>query len=192
MIVVLGIPLILVNLMATKSVMEGMENNKQSNDKKTNNSQNKKDSKQEKKGSNKNKDNKPNKKSNQGLPITPLDQPLEHHNMETTNEATNESFEVGRAKKRNGYEVDYASTIEDAYDSLNQILGSDGVKRLTDDTQNLMKQQLQLAESMKSMEPFIKNMGPMMQQAQSMLKGMGDNKEGLGNIMEMAKKFTGK
>jgi hypothetical protein len=53
-----------------------------------------------------------------------------------------------------------------------------------------MKQQLQLAESMKSMTPIIKGMAPMMEQAKQILGGMGDNKEGLGSIMEMAKKFT--
>ena len=74
---------------------------------------------------------------------------------------------------------------------LNKILGSDGIKRLTGDTQSLMKQQMQLAESMKSMAPMIKSMAPMMKQAQDMLGGMGDGKEGLGGIMELAKKLTG-
>ena len=54
-----------------------------------------------------------------------------------------------------------------------------------------MKQQLQLAESMKSMTPIIQGMGPMLQQAQGILGGMGDGKEGLGNLLEIAKKFTG-
>jgi hypothetical protein len=40
------------------------------------------------------------------------------------------------------------------------------------------------------MEPFIKNMGPMLQQAQGILGGLGANqKDGLGGIMEMAKKL---
>ena len=34
---------------------------------------------------------------------------------------------------------------------LNKIIGGDGIKRLTDDTQKLMNQQLQLAEAMKNM-----------------------------------------
>lgn len=40
--------------------------------------------------------------------------------------------------------IDYASTVEDAYDDLNKILGGNGIKQLTDDTQNLMKQQMNL------------------------------------------------
>jgi hypothetical protein len=190
MIIILGIPIIFVNLLAAtnkNTVSEGMENKSDKEPKK----ETKKESFNSK---NSNKNNKQNKKTAQGLPTTPVKDdpvvPLDDSN-ENTNAATDESFEVGRAKQRGGYNIDYASTVEDAYDELNKILGSDGIKRLTDDTQSLMKQQLQLAESMKSMEPFIKNMGPMMEQAQSMLKGMGNNKEGLGNIMEMAKKLTG-
>ena len=65
-------------------------------------------------------------------------------------------------KKNN--RIDYASTIEDAYDDLDKILGGDGIKRLTDDTQKLMQQQLQLADAMKSMTPL-------MEQAKSLLNG---------------------
>jgi hypothetical protein len=181
MIIVLGIPLILVNLfvISRKTNVEGMETN-------TNNTVDKeqiKDAIKSKKDSNSNTSSSKSKqdlKTKQGLPITPIDS--------TTN--TDESFEVGRAKKRGGgYEIDYASTIEDAYDQLNSILGSDGIKRLTDDTQKLMKQQMQLAESMQSMAPMIKNMEPMMNQAKSLLEGMDDNNSGLGGIMDLAKKF---
>ena len=129
------------------------------------------------------------------LPITPLDN-VQDNAQTATNEAgpgIDEPFEVGRAKKNSkGYNIDYASTVEDAYDELNKILGSDGIKKLTGDTQSLMKQQMQLAESMKSMGPMIQSMAPMMKQAQDMLGGMGEGKEGLGGIMEIAKKLTNK
>jgi hypothetical protein len=76
--------------------------------------------------------------------------------------------------------VDMGSTLEQAYDDLNSVLGSDGIKNLTADTQNLMKQQLHLAEAMKEM-------GPLMQQAQSMLKTL--NIDGLGDLPSLIKKF---
>jgi hypothetical protein len=96
---------------------------------------------------------------------------------------------VRRGKKNSkGYNIDYASTVEDAYDELNKILGSDGIKRLTSDTQNLMKQQMQLAESMKGMEPMIANMAPLMQQAQGLLGTMGKNGN-LGDLSKLAEKF---
>lgn len=103
-----------------------------------------------------------------------------------------ESFKVAPAKKRKGgYDIDYASTVTEAYEQLNNILGSDGIKSLTKDTKHLMTQQMQLAEAMKGMEPLIKGFAPIMEKAQGLLGNFG-NKEGLGNIMDMAKKLTGK
>jgi hypothetical protein len=178
MIIVLGIPLILVNLFAPKTThhIEGLENNNTDNNTNQKHNQNEVINKIN------------NDKKNQDSAILPgtIDSTI------TSETASDENFEVGRNKRKGGnYDIDYASTVEDAYDELNNILGSDGIKRLTDDTQNLMKQQLQLAESMKSMTPIIKGMGPMLQQAQGILGGMGDGKEGLGNLLEIAKKFTG-
>ena len=189
MIIVLGIPLFVVNLFAMNytSDVEGMENNENSNtnnvdtDKIKSTIQNK-INEQNSNSSTSNSNNKLEGKTNQGLPKTSLD---------SSKKTTDESFEVGRAKRSGGYDIDYASTIEDAYDQLNNILGSDGIKRLTDDTQKLMKQQMQLAESMKDMGPMIKGMGPMMEQAKGLLEGMGDSNGGMAGIMEMAKKFGG-
>ena len=186
MIIVLGVPIILVNLYAANklSFLEGMETNTPTKQDET-----KKDEKNKHKETIK-KINHQDAKSKQGLPITPLDSNTTTTNTSDSNATTDESFEVGRGKKK-GYEIDYASTVEDAYDSLNKILGSDGVKRLTGDTQQLLKQQQQLAESMQSMAPMIKSMAPMMKQAQDLLGGMSDGKEGLGGIMDIAKKLSG-
>jgi hypothetical protein len=169
MIIVLGVPLVLVNTIVP-SLQEGMENNGKDNDLKETIE----------------KINDEKLKKNTDIVIPSLNVDKEE---QTTEQPNDESFEVGR--KKGGYNIDYASTVEGAYDDLNKILGSDGIKNLTDDTQRLMKQQMQLAESMKNMEPFIKNMGPMLEQAQGILGGLGNNKEGLGSIMEMAKKLTG-
>ena len=124
--------------------------------------------------------------SQQGLPITPLPTTTTSTSNTDTSDATvDESFEVGRSKKNSsGYNIDYASTIEDAYDQLNGILGSDGIKQLTNDTQGLMKQQMQLAESMRSLQPMIEGIGPLMQQAQGFLGGLG----GFGRTQKEDKK----
>jgi hypothetical protein len=95
-----------------------------------------------------------------------------------------DSFEVGRSKN-GASKIDYASTIEDAYDDLNKILGSDGIKRLTDDTQGLMKQQMELAKSMEAMTPLVKSIAPMIGQMQGMMKNM----DGAG-VMDIAKKLA--
>ena len=185
MIIVLGIPLILVNFFVALGLSKNIEGNTTMGDA-TNDGATKDNATKD----NATKDNatmktadKPAKKTGQGLPITPLD---------PVSTETDEAFEVGRAK-RGGSKIDYASTVEDAYDQLNSILGSEGVKRLTDDTQKLMQQQMQLAESMKGMGPMIKQLEPMMNQAKGLLEGMGGDGQGGGmsNIMEMAKKFTG-
>jgi hypothetical protein len=189
MIIVLGIPLILVNLFVMKaSSIEGMETNTSSNNTSSNNTSSNNTSSSDTGNSvdmDKIKDAIANKqKSNTTDSST--------DKQDSNTKPTDESFEVGRAKKKGGgYDIDYASTVEDAYDQLNSILGSEGIKRLTDDTQKLMKQQMQLAESMKGMGPMIKNMEPMMNQAKSLLEGMDDSNGGLGGIMELAKKFGG-
>jgi hypothetical protein len=192
MIIVLGIPLILVNLVVyqpTYKYTESFSNSTSSTDTNTNT----KSKEEYKKTINKINKNKQNSKSSQGLPITPLEN-NNNTTSETTNESsepvTEESFEVGRAKQSGGYNIDYASTVEDAYDQLNQIIGSDGIKKLTSDTQNLMKQQLQLAEAMNSITPMVKSMAPLMQQAQGLLGNLGVSTGNLGSITEMAKKFT--
>ena len=196
MIVVLGIPLILVNFFVALGMSKNIEGNTTMGDATTKDATTKNDATTKDsttkdattkdattKDATTNGTNKPAKKSTQGLPITPL---------EPVSTGTDESFEVGRAKK-GGSKIDYASTVEDAYDQLNSILGSEGVKRLTDDTQKLMQQQMQLDESMKGMGPMIKQLEPMMNQAKGLLEGMGGDGQGGGmsNIMEMAKKFTG-
>jgi hypothetical protein len=92
---------------------------------------------------------------------------------------TDEAMNVMSNKRRN--RIDYASTIEDAYGDLNNILGSDGIKRLTDDTQRLMSQQLQLADAMKSMTPLLEN-------AKSMLQGF--DLKGMNGLADLAKNFS--
>ena len=189
MIVVLGIPLILVNFFVALGMSKNIEGNTTMGDATTKdtttNGATTKDATTKDtttKDATTNNADKPAKKTTQDLPVTPIE-------PDTT--GTDESFEVGRAKK-GGSKIDYASTVEDAYDQLNSILGSEGVKRLTDDTQKLMQQQMQLAESMKGMGPMIKQLEPMMNQAKGLLEGMGDGQGGgMANIMEMAKKFTG-
>ena len=170
MIIVLGVPVILVNLFVISKHrrVEGF----------TDGSKN---------GSSSKKGSTPSTSSTSQEPIIPSDEP----NSPSAEAASgpSESFEVGRDKKKGGYDIDYAATIEDAYDELNKVIGGDGIKKLTQDTQGLMNQQLQLAEAMKGMGPLIKGMAPIMKQAEGLLGGMKDN-GGLEGIAAMAKKFT--
>jgi hypothetical protein len=97
-----------------------------------------------------------------------------------------ESFEVGRGKRNP--KIDYASTITDAYSQLNELIGKDGIKSLTNDTQTLMKQQLQLADSMKAIGPLIEGITPLLSQVKGMMGGLDTNS--LEGIKSFAKSFN--
>jgi hypothetical protein len=77
-------------------------------------------------------------------------------------------FEVGR--KKGSSKIDYATTVEDAYADLNKILGGDGIKKLTADTQGLLEQQAQLTKAMGNLGPMMKNMKPMMDNMSSLME----------------------
>jgi hypothetical protein len=97
-------------------------------------------------------------------------------------------FEVGRAKN-GGSKIDYAATIENAYDDLNKVLGSEGMKSLTDDTQRLMKQQMQLAESMKGMGSVVEKLMPMAESLKGMMKSMDST--GVNDMIKKAQTTLG-
>jgi hypothetical protein len=178
MIIVLGVPLILVNLFALKegfTSVEGFDKQKHSDTIDKINDE---------------------KRKKEHPPIVPNDHETAHAknaddstNVESSNVKSDEHFEVGRPKN-GGSKIDYAATIENAYDELNKVLGSDGIKSLTNDTQRLMKQQMDLAESMKGLAPLVEKMMPMAQQMQGMMENMDTNGGGMSSIMEMAKKMS--
>jgi len=64
-----------------------------------------------------------------------------------------------------GERIDYAATLEMAYDNLDKMLGKKGMQGLTQETGKLAKQQKGLMES-------LKNMAPIMQNAKSTLEQM--------------------
>lgn len=164
MIIILGVPLILVNLfsMGKRKIYEGLENKVTPGEKAVENEKEFADIVVSAS------DSKSDIKSNS------------NSDKDKTVEGT-EKFEVGR--KKGQYNIDYASTIEDAYDDLNKIIGGDGIQRLTEDSQRLMQQQQQLAKAMEGMAPLIEKMAPMLQGAQSMLNSVGGG-ENLSKVVE--------
>ena len=105
---------------------------------------------------------------------------------ETDAQPQGESFEVGRGKRNP--KIDYASTITDAYSQLNELIGKDGIKSLTNDTQTLMQQQLQLADSMKAIGPLIEGITPLLSQVKGMMGGLDANS--LDGMKSLAKTFS--
>ena len=185
MIIVLGSALILTNiLMVGNGIKEGLENKTQTDSK----SDSKSDPTQDttvktpstpvpsKKANVTKKSN-----NNNDLPIIPSqhdESTKEEEEVVPTNiDTTGDEGMINKKRSR----LDYASTIEDAYGDLNNILGGEGIKQLTSDTQKLMTQQLQLADAMKSMTPVMEN-------AKSLLHGF--DMDSLNNLASLAKSFT--
>ena len=77
--------------------------------------------------------------------------------------------------------IDYAKTLEMAYDNLDKMLGKDGMAGLTEETKKLATQQKGLMESLNTMQPMIAK-------AKSMMDGM--ELPDVGNITETLSKFT--
>lgn len=75
--------------------------------------------------------------------------------------------------------IDYATTLENAYSDLEGILGSDGIGKLTNDTQRLMSQQQKLFDTMNNMVPMIETAKNMMDSLDmKQLGGMADMLKG--------------
>jgi hypothetical protein len=89
---------------------------------------------------------------------------------------------INLAGKTTGPRIDYSATMEEAYNNLDKILGSDGVSKLTQDTQKLMSQQQKLFDTMQ-------NMTPMLQNAKEMLSGF--DMKSLGNLANLAQSIPG-
>jgi len=93
----------------------------------------------------------------------------------------NDLVSVHKDKKaKNGNDrLDYASTLEAAYDNLETMLDGNSLGKLTEDTQRLMKTQQELFKTMETMAPMVG-------QAKSMLEGF--NLKGLTDILQPSKK----
>lgn len=77
--------------------------------------------------------------------------------------------------------IDHSATLEAAYDNMEKILGSEGIKNLTNDTQSLIKQQKGLTEHMGSMLPIVSQASKMLEKfdlnALTKIAGIGKKKE---------------
>ena len=60
-----------------------------------------------------------------------------------------------KGKENMGPRLDYAATIDQSYQNLDEMLGSDSIKQLTNDTQKLMSQQQNLFNTMNQMVPVL-------------------------------------
>jgi hypothetical protein len=95
--------------------------------------------------------------------------------------------------KKGNHKLDYSGTLSDTYNHLNELLGSEGMKSLTNDTKQLMEQQKQLADSMQGLQPILNSFGPLIKQAEGLLGGLNGagGVKGIEGLSDMMKKFGG-
>jgi len=98
----------------------------------------------------------------------------------STNISGMSTMNNNKMNKKNG-RIDYASTLEEAYDNLDKVLGGDGMKSLTQDTERLMKRQQELFKTMETMTPMLES-------AKSMLEGFDMNS--LKGLTSLASGFS--
>jgi len=167
--------------------VEGMENKKK--DDSGEGEDDAKDDESKKTESNTDKDESKEKEANTTLHGKKADKPKKtKQGMASLSPASYDGEEHGdddgenahRAKEAN--RIDYASTLEQAYDNIENIIGEEGVRGLTDQTKSLMNQQKELMNNMKEMGPLLKSAESFMGQ----LTGNG----GIKGITEMLKGFA--
>ena len=83
-----------------------------------------------------------------------------------------------------GKRIDYASTLEQAYDNLQQMLGPEGINGLSKETKNLVSQQ-------KTLLTNLNDMGPVLKTAKDTLESLSGNMPNLNNLQSMMKQFGG-
>ena len=179
----------LLEMLGSSGVTEGMETKKNSKEKKDDDDAKEEDAEQEKKDKKADVDNKAKKnesKSKDSKKVKTQKQETKKQGMTKLSPASYDGKDgdddAGSSKDSTANRIDYASTLEQAYDNIENIIGEEGVRGLTDQTKSLMNQQKQLMENMKDMGPLLKSAEGFMKQ----ITGGG----GIGGITEMLKGFA--
>ena len=82
-----------------------------------------------------------------------------------------------------GDRIDYAATMEQAYDNLQKMLGEDGIRGITSETKKLVQQQKDLMGTLNSMAPVLST-------AKETLESM--NMPDMAGMADMLKQLNGK
>ena len=156
MIVNLGAAIIFTNLFFANNLLEGLKNKDDKEDDKD------KDDKKSKKEGMKKKEEKKGKKEGMEDEKCPdgkchdkaKKDAFTQNNVPSSSPApATESEEDEEIGKR----IDYAATLEQAYDNLQNVLGTKGMQGLTEETQKLISQQSSLMKTLNTMSPVLQN-----------------------------------
>jgi len=191
MIVIMLVALVSTNLAISIKmigrVKEGLENMKKEDDKKKDNKKKDNKNKDNKNKDNKNKDNKKNEQPSPHI-LTDKNEPKCVGDACLKKKATGEAFTQqlhparinAMSDDEDGEDdanpsVNYASTLESAYDNLDKLLSSDAINKMSEDTHRLAEKQQLLMGNIAKLEPMMKKAG-------SLLEGL--DMKGLGNMMD--------
>ena len=84
--------------------------------------------------------------------------------------------------------LDYAATLESAYDSLDKLLSSDAIKNMSTDTARLAEKQQQLMGNMTKIQPLIEKAGSVLDK----MPNLGSMESMMSLIQEKVAGFTNK
>jgi len=90
----------------------------------------------------------------------------------------------GEEDEEIGKRIDYASTMEQAYDNLSKMLGPEGINGLSNETKSLVAQQKSLMENLNNMAPVLKT-------AKETLDSLGGTMPNLKNLQGLMEQFGG-
>ena len=90
-------------------------------------------------------------------------------NIDGSDDDTTDEIQASKPK------INYASTLESAYDNLDKLLSSDSINKMTADTQRLAEKQQVVMGNIEKLVPFIGK-------AENLLKGMNSDK--MGGMLE--------
>ena len=105
-----------------------------------------------------------------------------------TKKLTNGGQEVENGvvvEKAKGGKINYAETLEEAYDNLDQMLGGEAMNRMSQDAGRLAKKQVQLMENMQQLEPLMNRASEVIggldfDNINNMINGFSKQLDGLG------------
>lgn len=75
--------------------------------------------------------------------------------LPATNVKPSDSTETFSQNTQKGPKINYAATVQDAYENLDKLVGGDGLNHLTNQTTTLLNQQTKLVDTMKNLTPLM-------------------------------------
>lgn len=91
--------------------------------------------------------------------------------------------------ENNESNINYAATLENAYDNLDNLIGKDGIDKMSQDTAKLVSQQTKLLKNLENMAPLLDNAGKLLNAMP--IDGINKIQASLGGLMGNLKDISG-